>query len=96
MLIDELKKKKQEIEAMALQHGAKRIRVFGSVARKAETANSDIDFLVNFSKGYDLFKQRLPLIEALSKLTGRKVDIVPEHELNNHIRDNVLQEAQYL
>ena len=30
----------------AAQHGAHRIRVFGSVARRQDDADSDIDFLV--------------------------------------------------
>jgi predicted nucleotidyltransferase len=33
------------------------------------------------------------LTEDLAKITGRKVDLVPEHELNIHMRDYVLQEA---
>jgi len=33
---------------------------FGSVARKEDTIDSDINFLVSFPKGYDIFKQRMP------------------------------------
>ncbi|MDF3012643.1 MAG: nucleotidyltransferase, partial [Cellvibrio sp.] len=50
-------------------------------------------FLVDFPAGYDLFKQRLPLADHLSNLLGRKVDLIPEHELNSHIRAAVLSEA---
>jgi predicted nucleotidyltransferase len=52
-----------------------------------------VDFLVDFSRGYDLFAQRLPLTEDLSELLQRRVEVVPEHELNRHIRDRVLEEA---
>lgn len=60
---------------------------------RAGVAESDVDFLVDFPPGYDLFAQRLPLAEGLSELIGRKVDLVPEHELNRHIRQQVLDEA---
>ena len=93
MLRNELHSKKAEIEAAAEKYGAKHIRIFGSVARGEERTDSDIDFLVDLPRGYDLFLQRLPLTEDLVKITGRKVDLVPEHELNIHMRDYVLQEA---
>lgn len=96
MLLDDLHAKKQEITLLAAQYGARRIRVFGSVARGEERVDSDIDFLVDFPEGYDLFTQRMPLSEKLMELTGRKVDLIPEHELNRHLRDAVLKEARNL
>ncbi len=93
MLLDELRQKKDLIEAMVSQFGAQRIRVFGSVARREERPDSDVDFLVDFPRGYDLFTQRLPLTESLADLLHRKVELVPEHELNRHIRERVMQEA---
>jgi hypothetical protein len=93
MLLDDLHRQKDTIEALAHQFGARRLRVFGSVARGEERADSDIDFLVDFPPGYDLFTQRLPLAERLSELIGRKIDLIPEHELNRHIRTQVLNEA---
>lgn len=93
MLLETLHHRKNEIDALAREFGARRIRVFGSVARGEEQMDSDIDFLVDFPRGYDLFAQRLPLTRKLSDLTGRRVELVPEHELNRHIRDHVLGEA---
>ena len=93
MLLEYLHRQKAAIDTMARRYGARRIRVFGSVARGQELPGSDVDFLVDFPPGYDLFAQRLPLAEALSELIGRKVDLVPEHELNRHIRQQVLDEA---
>ena len=43
------------------QFAAHHIRVFGSAARGEDRPDSDIDFLVEFPTGYDLFAQRLPL-----------------------------------
>ena len=93
MLLNELHAKRKLISDLGCRYGARRIRVFGSVARGEERADSDVDFLVDFPRGYDLFGQRLPLIEKLSELLHRPVEVIPEHELNRHIRDRVLKEA---
>lgn len=93
MLIDTLRAQRDTILALSQQYGARHIRVFGSVARGEEKIDSDIDFLVDFPVGYDLFAQRLPLTDRLAELLGRPVDLVPEHELNRHLREAVLQEA---
>lgn len=93
MLLDELRAKKEVIAALGGQYGACHIRVFGSVARGEERPDSDVDFLVEFSRGYDLFAQRLPLTEQLEALLQRRVEVIPEHELNRHLRDQILKEA---
>ena len=49
MLLDELHAKRDAIERLSRQYGARRIRVFGSVARREERPESDIDFLVDSS-----------------------------------------------
>jgi predicted nucleotidyltransferase len=93
MFIDELHAKKAAISALAGRYGARRIRVFGSVARREERPDSDVDFLVDFPRGYDLFAQRIALAQGLEALLQRKVELVPEHELNRHIREQVMNEA---
>lgn len=92
-LLSDLHEKKKLIDALCKQFGARRIRVFGSVARGEEKPDSDVDFLVDFPRGYDLFNQRLPLANHLKELLGRSVDLIPEHEVNRHMRKQVFNEA---
>lgn len=92
-LLEAVRAHRAEIHALAARYGAQRVRVFGSVARGEERPDSDIDFLVDYPKVYDLFGQRLPLARALEELLGRKVDVVPERELHWYIKDTVCQEA---
>lgn len=96
MLLEQLRAQRQAIETLGQKFGAKHIRVFGSVARGEDDERSDVDFLVELPRGYDLFAQRMPLTEALSVLLDRPVDVVPEHELNPHIRQRVIAEAVQL
>ena len=92
-LLDELKERADELESLVAAHGASRLRVFGSVSRGEETAESDVDLLVELPRGYDMFEQRLALADALERALSRSVDLVPEHELNRHIRARVLAES---
>ena len=63
MLLDDLRAKRDAIFTLGDQYGAKRIRVFGSVARCEERPDSDVDF----PRGYDLFSQCLSLTERLAE-----------------------------
>ena len=93
MLLDELNAQRDAIAALGRHYGARRIRVFGSVARRQETAGTDIDLLVDLPPGYDMFGQRLPLAQQLEQQLGRRIELIPEHELNRHMREHVLREA---
>ena len=93
MLLDQLRQMNVHLNGIAEQFGASRLRVFGSVARGEETARSDVDFLVEFPKGYDLITQRMPLTQKLADILNRKVELIPEHELNAHVRQKILAEA---
>ncbi|MCK5679305.1 nucleotidyltransferase family protein [bacterium] len=91
-LLDELRQKKLEIQAIAESCHASNIRLFGSVARGEEQNDSDIDFLVDFQLGATLFDQ-VGLVEKLSKRFGRNVDVVSARSLNKYLRQNILNEA---
>ncbi len=93
MLIDELHGRRDELIALGHRYGARRLRIFGSVARRQDKPDSDIDFLVDFPRGYDMFKQRIALTNAISDLVGRRVELVPEHELSPHLQSSILGDA---
>ena len=93
MGIDEiLKDKREEILRLAAQHGARNLRVFGSVARGEARPESDVDFLVELESGHSLFDLG-GLLMDLQDLLGRSVDVVTEKGLHWYIRDRVLKEA---
>lgn len=91
--IDELlKAKREEIMRIAARHGARNIRVFGSVARGEADEQSDIDFLVEMERGRSLLDLGGLLVD-LETLLHRPVDVVTEQGLKKRIRSRVLQEA---
>ena len=87
-----LQQKREEILRIAAQHGARNIRVFGSVARGEAGPESDIDFLVELEPGRSLLDHAALLLD-LEQLLGRKVDVATERSLKERIRVRVLREA---
>lgn len=85
-------RKRDEIVKIAAIHGARNIRVFGSVARGEADEKSDIDFLVEMEPGRSLLDLG-GLLMDLQEVLGRDVDVVTERGLNPRIRDRVLREA---
>ncbi|MCI0634790.1 MAG: nucleotidyltransferase family protein [Actinobacteria bacterium] len=89
---DLLKLKRDDIVRAAARHGARNVRVFGSVARGDADDASDIDFLVEMAPGRSLLDMGGLLME-LRDLLQRDVDVVSERGLRHEIRDRVLREA---
>jgi len=87
-----LKNKREDIFRIAAKHGARNVRVFGSVARGEADDRSDVDFVVDFEPGRSLFDHAGLLLD-LQQLLERKVDIVTERGLRARIRERVLREA---
>ena len=93
MKLDELVRlKREQILEAAKEHGACRIRVFGSVARRQDDDSSDIDFLVDMEPGRSLLDLG-GLQVNLEQLLNTKVDVVTERGLNDRIRSRVISEA---
>lgn len=92
MNIDVLNEKKLEICEMAAKHGARNVRVFGSVARGEQNESSDVDFLVSFEPGRTLFDHAALLYELESFLQC-KVDVVSDQGLKPRFRYKVFREA---
>ena len=84
--------KKEQILALAAEHGASNVRIFGSVANGTADRDSDIDFLVDMEKGRSLLDMG-GLLMDLQQLFGRKVDVVTESGLRKRIRETVLKQA---
>ena len=88
----ELSRLRERILAAAAANGAEHVRLFGSVARGEDTADSDVDFLVTLRPGRTLLDlARLEL--ELEAILGRRVDVVTEDSLYEPIRATALRQA---
>lgn len=91
--IDELlRDQRDEILCRARRHGARSVRVFGSVARGEARPDSDVDLLVEMEEGRSLVDLGA-LVLDLEALLGRRVDLVEPDGLHWFVRERVLREA---
>jgi uncharacterized protein len=87
-----LREKREDILRIAELHGARNVRVFGSVSRGEADEDSDIDLLVSFDPEIGLL-QHAALIRELRAFLGCPVDVVDDDGLRPRMRDRVLNEA---
>ncbi|KAF0244125.1 MAG: DNA polymerase beta domain-containing protein [Planctomycetota bacterium] len=93
--LESLRTRKQAILGAAERHGARNVRVFGSVARGEADASSDVDFLVDMEPGRSLLDLGALLMD-LQALLGLRVDVATLASLKDRIRPQVLKEAVLL
>lgn len=87
-----LEQLKKEIKA---RFKVKEIGIFGSVIRKEQKETSDIDVLVDFKDGADIF-DLVGLALFLEERFNQEVDVVPKEDLRKEIKESVLKEVVYL
>lgn len=87
-----LRARRREVLDIATRHGARNVRMFGSVVRGEAGHESDIDLLVDVGPDHSPW---FPAgLEAdREALLGRPVDVVTEDALHWYIRERVLAEA---
>lgn len=85
----------QHQDSLRKVYKVKNISVFGSVARGENKETSDIDLLVELREPIGIFRF-IELEEFLSRILGKKVDLVTKKALKPAIRQQILQEAIYV
>jgi len=90
-ILNILKDMKKDIKS---KYKVKSIGLFGSYVKDMQKDLSDIDFLVEFERGADLF-HFMGLIFFLEEKFNRKVDVISKPALKEDLRENILQEVVY-
>jgi uncharacterized protein len=93
--LEQLRHRRDEIEAVVGRHGARSVRVFGSVARGDAGPGSDLDVLVEMGEGRGLLEQAA-LQGDLEDLLGCPVHVMTISGLRHareHTREEIEREA---
>jgi uncharacterized protein len=90
--LDKLKAQRKEIYRIARKHRARKLYVFGSCARREETPESDIDFLVEYNPHTSLL-DHIKLQDDLEQFLQTQVDLVSKNGIHRYIKDQVEKEA---
>ncbi|HEY5231289.1 MAG TPA: nucleotidyltransferase domain-containing protein [Galbitalea sp.] len=91
-VLDQLRSRRDLLHRLAALNNVGEIAVFGSVARGTETADSDIDFLVEPHETTGHF-QLAQLAIDLEQLFERRVDVVSRNALDPKGDAQILTEA---
>ncbi|HJJ54828.1 MAG TPA: nucleotidyltransferase domain-containing protein [Methanocorpusculum sp.] len=65
-----------EYPYLVKEFGIRELRLFGSVSRGEDTADSDVDLLYSFEPAFETYHNLFRLHEYLESLLGRRVDLV--------------------
>jgi predicted nucleotidyltransferase len=91
----DLQLQRQAILRIAASHGARNLRVFGSVARGEARPGSDLDLLVDMEPGRTLL-DLVAVGQDLEALLGRRVDVLTEASVHPRLRATIVAEARPL
>ena len=84
-----------ENQAQIKALGVKRLGLFGSFLGGKQTAESDIDFLVEFEPTRKTFDTFMQLTFLLEDLLQRRVELVTTDALSPYIGPHILKEVEY-
>jgi uncharacterized protein len=87
-----MKERREEILRIAAGHGARDVRVFGSLARDEAGPDSDLGILVKLDPGRSLL-DIIAIKQDLEDLMGCEVDVVTDAAISPYIREEVLRES---
>ena len=86
------------IEAHARElraYGARRVGVFGSIARGQGTLDSDVDVYLEFVDGMRTYDNFFAIHELLASIFGRRVDLVTDESLTEGKARIILPTVRY-
>lgn len=83
---------RSQIREIALKHGVRDVRVFGSTARGEDTEESDLDLLVEPDTTTSLMDIAAIRLE-LKQLLGLEIDVLTPGALPDRHRARILEEA---
>lgn len=79
------------------RYGIKDIGLFGSYVRDEQSAESDIDILIDFEPGKENFDNYMAAYDFIENLfKNERVEIVTRNGLSPYIGPKILSEVQYV
>jgi len=90
--LEQIKESAPAVRSMAARHGARNIRIFGSVVRGEDGEDSDVDLLVDMDDDRSLL-DLVAVERELGQLLNRRVDVVVDGGVSPYLRDRICAEA---
>lgn len=93
--LEQLDRCRTQLMRLAAAHKARKLSVFGSVARGEDRPDSDIDFLVEFEPNASLL-DLIGLQQEIESLLGRRADVVTPDGVSPLLKERIIREARLL
>lgn len=91
-LRDVVGERRDELLAAFEQHGGRNVRLFGSVARGDDHAESDVDLMVDLDAGVGMFAL-MEMQDEAERILGVRVDVVSAEGLSHGLAKDALADA---
>lgn len=85
---------RERLAAFCRENRIRRLAFFGSVLRDDFGPDSDVDVLVEFEPGTRLGYRYIRIMDDLSQLIGRRVDMMTPNSIRPAYRDEILSTAR--
>ncbi len=82
-------------QAQIRAFGVRKLGLFGSYVREQQSAESDVDLLVEFEQRKKTFDNFMQLSFFLEKLLQRRVELVTQEALSPYIGPHIIEEIEY-
>ncbi len=82
-------------QAQIRAFGVRKLGLFGSYVREQQSAESDVDLLVEFEQRKKTFDNFMQLSFFLEKLLQRRVELVTKEALSPYIGPRIIEEIEY-
>src|SRR5437867_4653904 len=90
-----LRRSRPRLQSAARRHGVRDLRVFGSIARGDETAESDVDLLVELDAGRTLL-DLIGFQQDAEEILGVDVHVAAPRFLKQRVRSRAMRESRKL
>lgn len=76
--------------------GVDKLGIFGSFTENQQNRDSDVDLLVEFSKGKKNYKNFINTANLVESILDRKIDLVTPESLSKYIGPHIIKSTQYV
>lgn len=76
--------------------GVSRLGVFGSFTENNQNLDSDVDLLVEFSKGKKNYRNFINTANLVESILERRIDLLTPESLSKYIGPHIIKSTQYV
>jgi predicted nucleotidyltransferase len=93
---DDIKRIIAENRVPIINYGAKSIGLFGSFQNGTQTAESDIDLIIEFDSDKKNFDNFINLAYYLEELFNRRVELITPESISKYIKPHIEKSIEYV